>query len=68
MNFIVELSLSKDYNVVWVIIDRLIKERHYVLYTINDEGTFIKSTIEMFIKKIFRIHELSASIMFDRDS
>ena len=68
MNFIVGLSLSKGHNVIWVVIDRLIKERHYVLYTINDDNTFIESTVEMLIKKIFRIHELSASIMFDRNS
>ena len=66
MNFIVGLSLSEDHNVVWVVIDRLIKERHYVSCTINDEGTFVKSTVEMLIKKVFRIYELSALIMSDR--
>ena len=51
-----------------MIIDRLIKKRYYVLYTIKDDNTFIKSTIEMFIKKVFRLHELLTSMMFDRDS
>ena len=59
--------MSKDYNVIWVVIDQLIKERYYVLYTIENNGIFIKSTIEMLIKKIFRLHELLTSIMFDRD-
>ena len=67
MNFIIDLSLLKDYNVIEVVIDRLIKERHYVLCTIKNNGTFIKSTVEMLIKKIFRLHELSTLIMFDRD-
>ena len=49
-------------------IDRLIKERYYILYTTKDNNTFIKNTIEMFIKKVFRLYELSASIMFNRDS
>ncbi len=31
MNFITELSLSKNYNVICMIICRLFKERHYVL-------------------------------------
>ena len=49
-------------------IDRLIKKRYYVLYTIDNNNTFIKNIIKMFIKKVFRIHELFALIMFDRDS
>ena len=66
MNFIVDLSLSQNHNVIWVVIDRLIKKRYYVLYIIKNNNTFIKSIIEMLIKKIFRLHELSTSIMFDR--
>ncbi len=31
MNFITELSLSKDYNIICIIICHLIKKRHYVL-------------------------------------
>ncbi len=30
MNFIIELSLSEDYNIICIIIYHLIKERHYV--------------------------------------
>ncbi len=31
MNFIIELSLSEDYNIICIIIYHLIKKRHYVL-------------------------------------
>ena len=48
--------------------NRLIKKRYYVLYTMKNNNTFIKSIIEMLIKKVFRIYELSTSIMFDRGS
>ena len=48
--------------------NRLIKKRYYVLYTMENNNTFIKNIIEMLIKKIFYIYELSTSIMFDRDS
>ena len=47
-------------------IDRLIKERYYILYIIKNDDIFIESTVEMLIKKVFRLHELSTSIMFDR--
>ena len=47
--------------------NRLIKKRYYILYTIKDNNIFIKSIIEMFIKKKFRIYELLTLIMFDRN-
>ena len=53
---------------IWVIIDRLIKERYYVSCTTENNDTFIKNTIEMLIKKVLRLYKLSTSIMFDRDS
>ena len=68
MNFIIDLLLSKSYNVIWVIIDRLIKKRYYVLCTAEDNNTFIENIIEMLISEVFRIYELSTSIMFDRGS
>ena len=68
MNFIIGLFLSKDHNVIWVVVDRLIKKRYYVLCTIEENNTFVENTIEMLIKKVFRLHELSASIVFDRGS
>ena len=47
--------------------NRLIKKRYYVLYITKNNDTFVESIIEMFIKKVFRIHELLTLIMFDRD-
>ena len=48
--------------------NRLIKKRYYVSYMMKNNNTFIESIIEMLIRKIFYIHELSVLIMFDRDS
>ena len=47
--------------------NRLIKKRYYVLYTMKNDDIFIKSIVKMFIKKVFRIHELLTLIMFNRD-
>ena len=49
-------------------IDRLIKKRYYVLYTIKNDDTFIENTIEMLIKKVFRLYELLTLIILDRNS
>ena len=48
--------------------NRLIKERYYVLCIMKDNSTSIKSIVEMLIRKVFRIYELSALIVFDRGS
>ena len=48
--------------------NRLIKERYYVLYTTKNNNIFIKNIIKMLIKEIFRIYELLTLIMFDRNS
>ena len=48
--------------------NRLIKKRYYVLYTIKNNNTFTKSIIKMFIKKVFRIYELLTLIEFNRGS
>ena len=48
-------------------INRFTKKRYYVLYIINNNNTFIESTIEMFIKKIFRLYELFVLIILNRN-
>ena len=68
MNFIIDLSLLEDHNVIKIVIDRLIKKRHYVLCIRKENDTFIKSIMKMLIKKVFRLHELLTSIVSDRDS
>ena len=45
MNFITELFLSKDYNVICTIICHLIKKRHYVLCHWEDENISVEETI-----------------------
>ena len=66
MNFIIGLLILKDYNVIYIIIDKFIKERYYILYIINDKGIFIKSIINILIRYIFHLYKLSISIIFDR--
>ena len=68
MNFITDLLKSDGKNAILTIIDRLSKERHYVLCFINENGTSVKQTAEMVIQNVFRLHELLASIVSDRGS
>ena len=66
MDFIISLLMLKNYNIIYIIIDRFIKERYYILYIINDKGIFIKSIINIFIRYIFRLYRLSTLIISDR--
>jgi len=68
MNFITELSLSKDYNIICTIICHLIKKRHYVLCHWEDENISVKETIWIMLWNVHRLHDLLSFIVSNRDS
>ena len=57
--------MLKDYNVIYVIINKFIKERYYISYITDDKGIFIENIANIFIKYIFRLYKLLALIIFD---
>jgi len=68
MNFITELSLSEDYNVICTIICCLIKERHYVLCHWEDDDISVEETVWIMLWNVYRLHDLLSSIVSNRDS
>ncbi len=68
LDFIINLSESDENNAILTVIDRLSKKRHYILCWSDDEEIFAEQTVKLLLTWIFRIHELSRSIVFDRDS
>ncbi len=68
MNFITELSLSEDYNVICTIICCLIKERHYVFCHWKDDDISVEETIWIILWNVYRLHDLLSSIVSNRDS
>ena len=67
MNFITELLLSEDYNVICTIICHLIKERHYVLCHWKDDDISVEETIWIMLWNVYRLHDLLSSIVSNRD-
>ena len=66
MDFVVGLPRTKEgYNAIWVIVDRLTKSAHFLLvhttYTMDRYA-------EIYVKEIVRLHDVSLSIVLDRDS
>ena len=52
MNFITELSESKDCNTILMIIDRLIKMRYYIVCKADNKGISAEQIAQMYIKYI----------------
>jgi len=67
MNFITELSLSKNYNVICMIICCLFKERHYVSCYWKDDDISIKETVWIMLWNVYRLHDLLSSIVLNKD-
>jgi len=67
MNFIITLSLSKNYNVICMIICHLFKEHHYVLCHWEDNDISIEETVWIMLWNVYRLHDLFSSIVLNRD-
>ena len=63
MDFVVGLPPSEGYDSIWVVVDRLTKQRHLVPChsTIGAEGL-----ADLFIQHVWRLHGLPTSIVSDR--
>ena len=68
MNFIIDLLLLSEYDAIYVIINRLIKERYYITYIVSDNDILVDVVIDIIISWVFRLYKLSALIVFDRNS
>ena len=68
MNFIMSLLNSEDHNAILIVIDTLLKERHYIFCSTDDEEISVKVTVNLLVRKMFRIHELSSFIVLNRES
>jgi hypothetical protein len=68
MNFVIELFDNKDFNVILMMINRLIKMHHYLFCIAEEDETFAEKTIKLLINHIWKLHELSSIIISDRES
>ena len=72
MDFVVGLPKSqgysdaKSYDAILMVVDRLLKERHYIPCTEEDNGTSAKATAAMFLRHVWCYHGLPISLTSDR--
>ena len=65
MDFVVGLPLTgRKHDSVWVVVDRLTKSAHFLPVMIDYS---LEKIVELYIKKIVRLHEIPISIISDRD-
>ncbi len=68
MNFVTELLESKEFNAILMIMNWLIKMHHYISCTIEEDDTSVEETIKLLINHVWKLHELSSTIVSDRGS
>ncbi len=69
MNFVIELSKSKkEFNAIFMIVNRLTKMHHYISCVAKKDETTVEETARLLINHVWKLHELSSIIVFDRES
>jgi hypothetical protein len=68
LDFVTKLLDSRSYNAILMIVDRLSKMHHYISCTTNENETTIEKTVKLLIQHVWKLHELSTTMISDRDS
>jgi hypothetical protein len=69
INFVIELSkIKNDFNAILMMMNRLTKMHHYLSCTIEKKDTSTEKTTRLLINFVWKLHELSSIIVFDRES
>ena len=64
-DFITNLSESEGINAVFTVVDKFLKEWHYIPYHTEDKQTSSKKTVWLFIYEVFCYYGLPQSIVSD---
>ncbi|CAA7044471.1 unnamed protein product [Microthlaspi erraticum] len=64
MDFVVGLPVSRTFDAIWVIVDRLTKSAHFLAIKKTDGAAVLA---RKFVREIVRLHGVPASIVSDRD-
>ena len=67
MNFIMNLSFSKDKNIILTMICKLTKKQHYISCFTDDEKITAEKTAELMLQWIYWIHDLLDFIVSNWD-
>ena len=66
LDFVTGLPINNGYNAILIVVDRLTKERHYILGTTDENGTIIEATAQLLLQNVWKLHGLLLSLTSDR--
>ena len=64
INFVVDLSNSNEYTNIMIVINKLIKLWYLIAFEFFD----VETVVNVFIKNVFKLHELFDIIISDHDN
>jgi hypothetical protein len=67
-DFVIELSDSKEYNAILMMINRLSKMHHYISCIIDENDTTAEETTKLLIQHVWKLHELLTTMISNRNS
>jgi hypothetical protein len=67
-DFVTKLLDNKDYNAILMIVDRLSKMHHYISCTTDENETTIEKIVKLLIQHVWKLHELSTTMISNKDS
>jgi hypothetical protein len=67
-DFVTELSDSRDYNAILMIVNKLSKMHHYIFCTTDENEITIEKIVKLLIQHVWKLHELLTTMISNRDS
>jgi phage-related protein len=65
-DFVTKLFNSRNYNVIFMIVNKLNKIHYYILCTTNENETTIEKIIKLFIQHVWKLHELFITMISNK--
>lgn len=65
LDFVTGLPPNNGYNAVLMVIDQLTKEKYYIPYFTDKNGTTVEATTYLLLNNIWKFHGLSLSLTSD---
>ncbi len=66
LDFVTGLFINNGYNTILMVVDCLTKEKYYISYTIDKNGTTTEATTQLLLQNIWKLYSLSLSLTLDR--
>ena len=66
LDFVTDLPISNGYNAILMVVDCLTKERHYISCTTDENGTTTKTTAQLLLQNVWKLHVLPLFLTSDR--